>query len=39
VGHRSDTEAEITSGLEAGDSVVLFPPDTLEDGRKVTPRA
>jgi HlyD family secretion protein len=39
VGHRSDTEAEITCGLEAGDSVVLFPPDTLEDGRKVTPRA
>jgi len=39
VGHRSDTEAEITNGLEEGERVVLFPPDTLEDGSPVKPRA
>ena len=39
VGHRSDTEAEITSGLEAGDVVVLFPPDGLQGGSTVTPRS
>jgi HlyD family secretion protein len=38
VGHRSDTEAEITSGVDAGETVVLFPPDTLQDGAKVTVR-
>lgn len=36
VGHRSAREAEVVSGLAAGDSVVLYPDDRLGDGRRVT---
>ena len=35
VGHRSPREVEITGGLDAGATVVLHPPDTLEDGGRV----
>jgi HlyD family secretion protein len=38
VGHRSDSEVEVLSGLQEGDPVVLFPPDTLQDGARVTAR-
>jgi HlyD family secretion protein len=35
LGHRTNTHAEILSGLEAGQSVVMHPPDTLADGARV----
>ena len=38
VGHRNDLEAEITSGLSEGDSVVLYPSDQITDGTKVERR-
>ncbi|HSL21929.1 MAG TPA: efflux RND transporter periplasmic adaptor subunit [Vicinamibacterales bacterium] len=38
VGHMSSSEAEVTKGLQSGDTVVLHPPDTLEDGMRVTER-
>ena len=38
VGHRNNDEAEIVSGLSAGESVVLHPPDTLSTGARVVPR-
>ncbi len=38
VGHRSATDAEILSGLEAGDVLVVYPPDDLEPGARVEPR-
>jgi len=38
VGHRTGSEAEVTSGLEAGQTVILFPPSTLEEGAQVAPR-
>lgn len=37
ISHRNDDAAEIVSGLEPGDSVVLHPPDTLADGARVAP--
>jgi HlyD family secretion protein len=37
IGHRNDLDAEI-SGLSEGDQVILHPPDTLEDGSRVTTR-
>lgn len=36
VGHRNARNAEILSGLSPGDSVVMYPDDRLEDGRRVT---
>jgi HlyD family secretion protein len=39
VGRRNDTEAQIVSGVSPGQSVVLHPPDTLEDGTRVVVRA
>ena len=38
LGQRNDVEAEITSGLSAGQTVVLHPPDTMADGARVTIR-
>jgi HlyD family secretion protein len=39
IGQRNDIEAQVTSGLSAGQTIVLHPPDTLEDGTRVTVRA
>lgn len=38
VGQRNDTEMQIVGGLEAGQRVVLHPPDTLADGTRVVVR-
>ena len=38
LGRRNNTEAQITSGLDAGQTIVLHPPDTLEDGMRITVR-
>ena len=39
LGQRNSTEAQVTKGLDAGQPVVLHPPDTLRDGVRVTERA
>jgi HlyD family secretion protein len=39
VGHRNEVDAEITSGLQEGDRVVLYPPDQVADGTRVRPRS
>jgi HlyD family secretion protein len=39
IGERNGREARVISGLEAGESVVVYPPDTLVDGGRVTRRA
>jgi len=38
VGHRDGTDAEILSGLSAGTRVIVYPPDTVSDGTRVTAR-
>ncbi|MFO0829216.1 MAG: HlyD family efflux transporter periplasmic adaptor subunit [Phycisphaerales bacterium] len=38
VGQRNGTQAQILSGLEAGDQVVVYPSDRVRDGVRVTPR-
>ena len=38
VGERNTQDAQITSGLTAGEIVVLFPPDTLNDGSRIKKR-
>ena len=38
LGQRNDNEGQIASGLEAGATIVLHPPDTLTDGMRVTVR-
>jgi HlyD family secretion protein len=38
LGQRNDNEGQITSGIEAGATLVLHPPDTLTDGMRVTVR-
>jgi HlyD family secretion protein len=38
LGQRNENEGQITSGLEAGATIVLHPPDTLTDGSRVTVR-
>ena len=35
IGHRTGAMAEITSGLAAGDRVILFPSDKVDDGSRV----
>jgi HlyD family secretion protein len=35
VGERSGTHAQVVSGLEQGEQVILFPAATLEDGQRV----
>lgn len=37
VGHRNALEAQVLSGLSEGDTVVVYPDDRLEDGRRVEP--
>lgn len=37
-GHHTGLEAEIVSGLEPGETVVLYPNDGVDDGVRVTPR-
>jgi HlyD family secretion protein len=39
IGHRTDREAEVTAGLQEGESVVMHPSDTLVEGARVTPMA
>jgi RND family efflux transporter MFP subunit len=36
LGITTDTEVEVTSGLQAGDKVIVNPPTDLQDGDKVT---
>jgi HlyD family secretion protein len=38
VGQRNESAAQIVGGLEPGQSIVLHPPDTLEDGTRVVIR-
>jgi len=38
LGARNATEAQVTKGLEAGQRIVLHPPDTLSDGVRVVER-
>jgi len=38
LGQRNENDGQILSGLEAGATVVLHPPDTLTDGTRVTIR-
>jgi HlyD family secretion protein len=38
IGHRGDTEVEITSGLSPGASVAVHPGDRVKDGVRVEPR-
>jgi|RhiMethySRZTD1v2_1073278.scaffolds.fasta_scaffold11817_8 HlyD family secretion protein len=38
LGQRNATEAQVTSGLSEGQTVVLHPPDTLTDGARILPR-
>jgi HlyD family secretion protein len=37
LGHRSQTEAEITRGLRLGQTVILHPADRIADGARVRP--
>jgi len=39
VGHRSGLTAEIVSGLESGDVVVVHPPEELQDGQSIEVRS
>ena len=39
VGQRNSDEAQILGGLDAGQTIVLHPPDTLTDGSRTTARA
>ncbi|MCF8505858.1 MAG: efflux RND transporter periplasmic adaptor subunit [Caulobacter sp.] len=38
VGAMTDREAEVRSGLSAGDRVVIFPSDSVRDGARIKPR-
>jgi HlyD family secretion protein len=39
VGQRSDTAAQVLSGVEPGQHVVVFPSDQVEDGAAIEPTA
>ena len=39
IGHTNGISAEVTSGLSAGQKVILHPPDTVSDGVAVRPRS
>jgi HlyD family secretion protein len=39
IGQRSGLEAQVVGGLADGDQVIVYPPDTVADGIRVTPRA
>lgn len=38
IGQRNGLEAEVTSGLNGGERIIVFPSDAVADGVKVTPR-
>jgi len=38
IGQRTGLEAEVKSGLEPGDRVILYPGDAVAEGRRVRPR-
>jgi HlyD family secretion protein len=38
LGQRNDRDAQVVKGLSEGQTVVMFPPDTLEDGARVAIR-
>jgi HlyD family secretion protein len=38
IGQRNEIEAQVTSGVADGQTVVMHPPDTLTDGMRVTIR-
>jgi HlyD family secretion protein len=38
VGRRNGSEAEVLEGLRAGERVVLYPTDNVEDGARVAER-
>ncbi len=38
VGQRNETSAQIVSGLDPGARVIVYPPDTVSDGTRVTVR-
>jgi HlyD family secretion protein len=35
VGHRGESEAEVLGGLRAGERVILYPSDRVDDGVRV----
>lgn len=39
LGHRSGLAAQVMQGLSAGEKVVVYPDDTLDDGARVASRA
>jgi hypothetical protein len=39
VGVLTDRDAEVLSGLNPGDSVIIYPSDLVHDGLRVQPRA
>ena len=39
IGQRSGLEAEVTAGLEAGQRIIVYPSDAIEDGIRVRPRS
>jgi HlyD family secretion protein len=39
LGHRNDLSAEVSSGLEQGEAVIMHPDDALEDGTAVQVRS
>ena len=39
IGHRGSEAAEVLGGLQAGEAVILFPSDLIEDGVAVTARS
>ncbi|HET8759610.1 MAG TPA: efflux transporter periplasmic adaptor subunit, partial [Nitrospiria bacterium] len=39
VGHRNGVEATIAKGLEAGESVIVYPSDAVKNGVKVKQRS
>jgi HlyD family secretion protein len=38
IGRRGDRAAEVLAGLTGGETVIIYPPDTVADGTRVAPR-
>jgi HlyD family secretion protein len=38
IGHRTGLAAEVVSGLDEGDEVIIYPSAEIEDGLRVTDR-
>lgn len=38
IGHRNGLAAEVVSGLDEGDAVIVHPPDTVDDGSRISLR-